>query len=70
MKSTIVSIQPEVKNYMFIIGGIALIVLGLVLIHDYIIPFFRAILGVIMIVVGIFLLNYEKNKFGFSFFRF
>lgn len=70
MKSTIVSIQPEVKNYIYIVAGLVLIVAGLLLIHDFILTFFRLFIGLIMIVVGIFLFNYEKNKYGFRFFRF
>lgn len=70
MKSTVINIDPDSKSYIVMVAGLILIVLGFAIMYDLIWQFFRMFLGIMMIIIGLFLLNYERNKFGFRFFKF
>ena len=70
MKTTITSIHPDMKSYIQMIAGLVLVVLGLIVMYDFILPFFRLLLGLLLITLGVYFFNYEKNKYGYRFFRF
>ncbi len=70
MKPTIVKMNRNLSKYIYPLIGALLIIVGLIIMIDYLIAFFRLVLGILLIVIGLFLVNYESSNFGYRFFRF
>ena len=69
-KVTIIKMDGELKKYFHLIVGIGLVVLGAIIVYDYIIAFFRIVLGLILIGFGIYYMTDDSHRFGKRFFRF
>ncbi|MFT4261275.1 MAG: hypothetical protein ACMXX9_02475 [Candidatus Woesearchaeota archaeon] len=67
---TIINMDRDTKQLIKLIVGALLILLGVIVIFDYLLAFFRLLLGLILIGAGFFYLNYSNNRFGRGFFRF
>ena len=69
-KSTIIDINNDTKNILKHIIAIASIVLGVIIIYDYLLAFFRLLLGLALIIIGLLYYQYIKNPYNRLFFRF
>ena len=63
MKSSVVNIGRSSRDMMFFILGCVLIVIGLVLAFDFLVRFIQFVGGAILIVVGLFFINYRRARF-------
>lgn len=63
MKSSVVNIGRSSRDLMFFILGCVLVVIGIVLIFDFVIKFIQFVGGIILISAGIFFINYRRARF-------
>ena len=66
----IVRIEPNVARYVGIIVGTLLIIVGMLLLLEYIIDFIKIFIGLLMISYGTYLIMRQKSVRNFKFFRF
>ena len=70
MKVRVIDLDRDTKRYIYLALGAVLVILGLILIFDFIIQFIRLLIGLALIAAGVFLLNYDKYWYRFKFLRF
>jgi uncharacterized membrane protein HdeD (DUF308 family) len=70
MKISVVNMEPEKKRSWGIGLGMVLIIIGFILLFNYIIHFIKIFIGIILIGVGYYLIADEKFFRRWRFFRF
>ena len=66
----IVNLDRDTKKLLYVILGIVAIILGSIVIFDYLMAFFRLLLGLGLIILGLALIFKTPRPFGRVFFRF
>jgi uncharacterized membrane protein HdeD (DUF308 family) len=67
---TIINMDRDTRKLVNMIIGAVLLVIGIVVIFDYLMAFFRLLLGLILIIAGFYYLTADRSLFGRLFFRF
>jgi uncharacterized membrane protein YfcA len=66
----IVKLERDIKKHLITIAGIAIMVLGFILLLEYIWHFFKIFLGMLLILIGLYLIIADKPGFKSRRFKF
>ncbi len=69
-KIEIVKLEKDIKKNLVAIAGIAIIVLGIILLLEYIWHFFKIFLGLTLILIGAYMVFADKQRFKYKRFKF
>ena len=66
----VVNLDRDTKRLLYLGLGVLTVILGAIIIFDYLIIFFRLLVGVLLILLGFGLIFKSQKPFGRLFFRF
>ena len=66
----VVNLDRDTKRLLYLGLGVLTVILGAIIIFDYLIIFFRLVLGLLLILFGFGLILRSQKPFGRMFFRF
>ncbi len=65
----VVKMDKSLKRHFVIIAGIALVILGLILLLEYIWHFLRIFVGLLLVIIGVYLMIADSSNFRFRRYR-